>query len=84
MMRYFWTYLLCIVSLSGCIVTTTHAQVATMTCNTVPVTTFHIENGYHDDDGREHEPVRTRREQLPDHLRRDNRPDEIEEQTDLL
>lgn len=83
-MKYFWTYLLCIVSLSGCIVTKTHAHIGTMTSNTFPTTTFHIENGYHDDDGREHEPLRTRSEQLPDHLRRDNRPDEIEESSEPL
>ncbi|MEB3767775.1 hypothetical protein [Acinetobacter sp. MD2] len=81
-MKYFWAYLLCLVSLNGCIVPQVHAHHTRLPSRLV--TPILVDNGYHDDDGREHEPMQTRREQLPDALRRENRPDELDDLTEIL
>lgn len=55
-----------------------------MIVSSEPLKPLHIENGFHDDDGREHEPQHTRREAAyMEDLRRDD-PLDQEETTELL
>ncbi|MEB3754118.1 hypothetical protein [Acinetobacter sp. MD2(2019)] len=81
-MRHLISYLLCIVALSGCIVVTpSHAHNIQKFSLSLPLA-IQVKNGYHDDDGQEHQPVRTRREQCLDDFCRDDRPDESEDLTE--
>ena len=86
-MKYFWIGLMCLVTLNGCMVPHSHAalprqlNLVSEPFNPKPL---HVDNGFHDDDGREHEPQHTRREAVyMEDLRRDDPPDQ-EETTELL
>lgn len=49
-----------------------------------PLKPLHVENGFHDDDGREHEPQHTRREAAyAEDLHRDDPPNQ-EESSEIL
>ncbi|WP_111892816.1 hypothetical protein [Acinetobacter sp. MB5] len=79
-MKYFWISLLCLISLNGCMVPHAHAtQLKYIILSSKPLKPLHIENGFHDDDGREHEPQQTRRETAyAEDLRHDDPPDQEE------
>lgn len=76
---------MCLISFNGCMVPHAHAtQPKHMIVSSKPLKPLHIENGFHDDDGREHEPQHTRHEVVyTEDLRRDDPPDQ-EETTELL
>ncbi|MCG2572974.1 hypothetical protein LVY74_05295 [Acinetobacter sp. ME22] len=71
---------MCLISFNGCMVPHAHAtQLKHMIVSSEPLKPLHIENGFHDDDGREHEPQQTRRETAyAEDLRRDDPPDQEE------